>query len=58
MGHEESDKIIPVVVGALDAISTGFEKYVAAIEIEMKVEHVQKTTLLRTAQILRLVLGC
>ena len=58
MGHEESDKIIPVVVGALDAVSTGFEKYVAAIEIEMKVEHVQKTTLLRTAQILRLVLGC
>ena len=53
MGHE----VIPVVVGALGAISTGFENYVAAIEIDIKVEHAQKT-LLRTAQILRLVLGC
>ena len=34
--------VIPVVVGALGAISTGFQKYVAAIGIEMKVEHAQK----------------
>ena len=38
MGHE----VIPVVVGALGAISTGFENYVAAIKIEIKVEHAQK----------------
>ena len=49
--------VIPVVVGALCAILTGFEIYVAVIGIEMKVEHVQKTALLRTAKILRLVLG-
>ena len=38
--------VIPVVVGALNAISTGFEKYVAAIGLEMKVENAQKTDLL------------
>ena len=38
--------VIPVVVGALGAISTGFEKYVAAIGIEMKVQHAQKTALI------------
>ena len=49
--------VVPVVVGALGAISTGFEKYITAIEIEMRVEHVQKTALMGTARILRLVLG-
>ena len=34
--------VIPVVVGALSAISAGFEKYIAAIGIEMRVEHAQK----------------
>ena len=50
--------VIPVVVGALGAISTGFEKYIAAIGIEMRVEHAQKAALLGTARILRLVLRC
>ena len=50
--------VIPVVVGTLGALSTSFEKYIAAIEIEMRVEHAQKTALLMTARILRLVLGC
>ena len=35
--------VIPVVVGASGAISPGFEKYIAAIGIEMRVEHAQKT---------------
>ena len=57
--------VIPVVVGALGTISTGFVKYIAAIGIEMRVEHAQKkkkktqkTALLETARILKLVLGC
>ena len=50
--------VIPVVVGALGAISTGFEKYITAIGIEMRVKHAQKTALLETARILGLVLGC
>ena len=36
--------VIPVVVGALGAISTGFQRYIAAIWIEMRVEHAQKIT--------------
>ena len=36
--------VIPVVLGALSAIWTGFEKYIAAIGIDMRVEHPQKTT--------------
>ena len=55
--HEVSNCIL-VVAGALGAILTGFEKYIAAIGIEMKVEHAQKTALLGTARILRLVLEC
>ena len=50
--------VIPVVVRALGAISTGFEKYTAAIGIEMRLEYPQKTALLVIARILRLVLGC
>ena len=34
--------VILVVVGASGAISPGFEKYIAAIGIEMRVEHAQK----------------
>ena len=49
--------VTPVFVGALAAISTGFEKYIASIGIEMRVEYAQKTALLGTARILRLVLG-
>ena len=49
--------VIPVVVSALGAISTDFEKYIAAIGIEMRVEHAQETALLETARFLRLALG-
>eukprot|EP00794_Sanderia_malayensis_P016665 gene16665-biopygen14077 len=50
-------EIIPVVVGALGAVSKQFEAYVEAIGIKMNVEHAQKTALLGSARILRLVLG-
>ena len=50
--------VIPVVVDTLGAISTGFEKHIAATGIKMRVEHSQKTALLGTARILRMVLGC
>ena len=42
--------VIPVVVGALGAISAGFGKYITAIKVEMRVEHAQKTALLGTAR--------
>ena len=50
--------VIPVIVGALGAISSGFEKYVAVIGTEMRVKHAQKLALLVTPRNLRLVLGC
>ena len=50
--------LISVVVGALGTISTGLKKYIVAIGTEMKVEHEQKTVLLETADILKLVIGC
>ena len=34
--------VIPVVVGALGTIPTGFEKYIVPIGIEMRVEHAKK----------------
>ena len=49
--------VIPIVVGALGAITTRFKKFAREIGIEMRVEHVQKTALLGTARVLRLVLG-
>ena len=36
--------VILVVVGALEAISNGFEKYTAAIGIELRVEHAPKNS--------------
>ena len=49
--------VIPIVVGTLGAITTRFEKCVKEVGIEMCVKHLQKTALLGTARVLRLVLG-
>jgi len=50
--------VIPIVVGALGAVSTRFQKFVKDIGITLKIEYAQKTALLGTARILRLVLNC
>ena len=49
--------VILVVVVALRVISSGFEKYISPIGIDMRVGHAQKTALLGTAKIMILVLG-
>ena len=49
--------IIPTVVGALGAITNRFGKFMQEIGIDIRIEHVQKTALLGTARLLRLVLG-
>ena len=49
--------VIPIVVGALGTISTKFEKYIESLGIEIRIEHVQKLALLRTAKIIRKVLS-
>ena len=50
--------VIPVVVGALRAVSTRFQKFVEDIGITLKTGHAQKTALLGTAGVLRLLLNC
>ena len=49
--------VIPILIGTLGAIITWFEKFVKEVGIEMRVEHMQKTALLGTVRVLRLVLG-
>ena len=50
--------VIPIVVGALGTITTKFEKFIESLGIEIRIEHVQKSALLRTARIIRKVLSC
>ena len=50
--------VIPIPGGALGTITTKFEKYIESLRIEMRIEHVQKSTLLGTARIIRKVLFC
>ena len=49
--------VIPVVIGALGAVSMKLEKWMKKTEIEVKVELLQKTALLGTARIIRKVLN-
>jgi hypothetical protein len=49
--------VIPVVVGALGAVSDKFEKHVEKIDKRIRMEVIQKTVLLGTAHILRKVLS-
>ena len=50
--------VVPIVVGALGTITTKFEKYIESLGIEIRIEHVQKSALLRTRRIIRKVLSC
>ena len=49
--------VIPVVIGALGDVSMKLEKWMKKMEIEVKVELLQKTALLGTARIIRKVLN-
>ena len=50
--------VIPIVVGALVAITAKLEKYIESLGIEIRIEHLQKSALLGTARIIRKVLSC
>ena len=50
--------VIPIVAGTLGTTTTKFEKYIESLEIEIRIEHVQKSALLGTARIIRKVLSC
>ena len=43
---------------ALGTITTKFEKHNESLGIEIRIKHVQKSALLRTARIIRKVLFC
>ena len=50
--------VIPIVVGALGAITTTFEKYIESLGIEIRIGHFQKSALLGTVIIRRKELSC
>ena len=49
--------VIPVVIGALGAVSVNFKEYMKRIGVSVRLEVIQKTALLETAKILRKVLS-
>ena len=49
-------KMIPVILGATGAISKSFSQYLSNIPGEHEIKELQKTALLGTAHILRIVL--
>ena len=48
--------VVPVFIGALEAVSVNFKKYMKQIGVKVSLEVIQKTALLGTAKILRKVL--
>ena len=55
--HVRKVIVVPVVIGALGAVSVNFEKCIKQIDVEVSLEVIQKTALLGTAKILRKVLS-
>ena len=49
--------VVPVVIGALGAVSVNFKEYMKRIGVYVRLEGIQKTALLGTAKILRKVLS-
>ena len=49
--------VVPVVIGALGAVSVNFKEYMKRIGVKVSLEVIQKTALLGTAKILRKVLS-
>ena len=50
--------VVRVVIGALRTVSKKLEKWVDRLGIKLKIEHLQKTSILGTARILRMTLDC
>ena len=49
--------VVPVIIGALGAVSVSFKEYKKRIRVNVRLEVIQKTALLGTAKILRKVLS-
>ena len=48
--------IVPVVIGALGAVTSNFSKYLDSIHCNLSVSKLQKTAVLGSARILRMVM--
>ena len=55
--HMRKVIVVPVVIGALGAVSGNFKEYMKRIGVKVRWEVIQKTALLGTAKILRKVLS-
>ena len=57
--HMQKVIVVPVVIGALGAMSVNFKEYTKQIGVDVRLEAIQKTALLGTAnfKILRKVLS-
>ena len=49
--------VVPVVIGALGAVSVNFKECMKRIDVNVRLEVIQKTALLGTAKILRKVMS-
>ena len=49
-------EVIPVLIGALGAVTKQFKKWIQKLDLEIEVEMLQKPCLLGTARIIRKVL--
>ena len=45
--------VIPIAVGVLGTITPKIEKYIESLEIEIRIEHIQKSALLGIARIIK-----
>ena len=45
--------VVPVVIGALGTVSKKLGKWIGRIGVKLNIEHLQKTSILGTARILR-----
>ena len=55
--HMRKVIVVPVVIGALGAVSVNFKKYMKQIGVKVSLEVIQETALLGTAKMLRKVLS-
>ena len=55
--HTRKVIVVPVVIGALKAVSVNFKKYMKQIGVKVSLEVIQKTALLGTAKIVKKVLS-
>ena len=51
--HMQKVIVVPVVIGALGAVSVNFKKYMKQIGVNVRIEVIQETALLGTAKIPR-----